>query len=166
MKKYAFYITVSLQALFLIGMASAFYLMDAFGEEIKLQTIPIDPQDPFYGDYLILDYEVERITRSEWDIDEELSYGDPIYLTLEKNANDIYQIKEVNQIKPKNKKNEVVLLAKYEWFDTFDNKYHVDLGLGRYYIEDNTGEMYEESGELLVTIVIAPWGQKKIVTIE
>lgn len=166
MKKYAIYITVSLQALFLIGMASAFYLMDVFGEEIKLQTVPIDPQDPFYGDYLILDYEVESITRREWKIDEELSYGETVYLTLTKGANDMYQIKEVNKNKPNSKENQVVLSAKYEMFDTFDNRYHVNMGLGRYYIEDNTGEMYEDSGELLVTIIVAPWGQKKIVSIE
>ncbi|MFC4403217.1 GDYXXLXY domain-containing protein [Gracilibacillus xinjiangensis] len=166
MKRILFYVIVGLQALFLVGMSVAFYLIDLVGEEAKLKTLPVDPQDPFYGDYLTLRYEAEEIDPVKWKISSEMESGDKVFVTLAENEDGIYQVEEVTAEPPGISSGQVMLTGFYQYYSDFENLYYVDYGLNRYYIEDNTGLEIEQSGELIVTVAIAPWGQKKIVTIE
>ena len=54
-------VVVLLQALFLLTMAGSYHLAHAWGEEIRLKTMPVDPRDLFYGDYVTLGYEISTI---------------------------------------------------------------------------------------------------------
>ncbi|UOQ46897.1 GDYXXLXY domain-containing protein [Gracilibacillus caseinilyticus] len=164
MKRKGVYLLIAAQALFLIGMAGLYYTIDIFGQEIRLQTKPIDPQDPFYGDYVTLSYQAEDINKNKWKLEDEPNYNQPVYVTFAPQEDGVYEVTKVTGDRPNTSDQVVVVKAKYNYDDL--NTYHVDYGLNRYYVEDNTGTEIEEREQLIVTIAIAPWGQKKIVTIE
>ncbi|MGI8314471.1 GDYXXLXY domain-containing protein [Halobacillus mangrovi] len=167
MKRWIFYLIVFLQILFLSLMSISFYVMDAMGETIKLKTAPVDPRDPFYGDYVALSYEVEQIPEEQWAVEKELERGDRVFLLLESNNEGVYELVEASKIWKEAEENQTVLRARYLWHDEMNKTYQVDIGLNRYYVEENTGEYYEERiGESVVEIVIAPWGHKKIASLE
>ncbi|MDL4842874.1 GDYXXLXY domain-containing protein [Aquibacillus rhizosphaerae] len=166
MKRILFYLTIGLQCLFLIGLAVSFYLIDYFGETIKLETLPVDPQDIFYGDYVTLRYQIEEIPDAKWDAEKDPEYGETIYVLLEKGTESNYQVAKASSEKMGTTNEQVIMKAKVDYYDSTTKVHYVDYGLGRYYIEDNTGGKFEQSGQMSVTVAIAPWGQKKIVGIE
>ncbi|MFD1017803.1 GDYXXLXY domain-containing protein [Thalassobacillus hwangdonensis] len=167
MKRIAFYVIVAAQALFLIGMSAAYYAIDAVGESIKLRTEPIDPRDLFYGDYVTLNYEIEQIPIEKWNVEKEASYGDMIHVLLERREDGIYEVVEASNRMYDPGDNQVAVQAKYEWSSEVEKIHRVSYGINRYYVEENTGrELEEQAGEMIVEVAIAPWGQKKIVSID
>lgn len=165
-KRWWFYALVFIQVLFLILMSVSYYAMDFWGKTITLKTDPIDPRDPFYGDYVTLDYEVEQVPEEKWNIKASLNRGEKVFLLLEENEEGIYELKEATTFWPTAQGNQEVLTAKHAWSDPSLNQYQVDIGLDRYYIEEGTGELWEQRQEREVEIVLAPWKQKKIVSLE
>ncbi|MBA2174523.1 GDYXXLXY domain-containing protein [Halobacillus locisalis] len=166
MKRVWFYTIVVLQVAFLLVMAVGYYAMDQFGETVHLRTAPVDPRDPFYGDYVILNYEVETIPASKWIGSEEVERGEKVFLLLEQEK-DLYQLLKASDERIEAKDQQVVMEARMEWHDqTSDGPYSVDLGLGRYYVEENTGGEWEGTDSRIVEVVLAPWGQKKINSIQ
>ncbi|RWZ55185.1 hypothetical protein EQV77_11075 [Halobacillus fulvus] len=165
-KRIWFYILVAFQFLFLVIMSAGYYAMDAFGETIRLETAPVDPRDPFYGDYVTLAYEVEQVPESMWQGEEEVESGQQVFLVVEPNEEGVYELQSASDRKPETEGDEVALEARLNWHDEFGRTYQVDLGLNRYYIEENTGERFESGMDnRIVEIVLAPWGQKKIKSI-
>lgn len=166
MRKIFFYAIVSFQVFFLAGMSIAYYLIDDFGETIKLATVPVDPQDIFYGDYVTLNYEIGQINANRWEGSDQPSRGEKINVLLEADKNGVYQVKKASNKDIDAKNGEVVLTGKFQQKDAAGKIYRLDYGIGRYYVEDNTGEKYEQQGKLVVTLTVAPWGQKKIVSLQ
>lgn len=167
MKKWGFYVVVSLQVLFLVLMSVSYYVMDVFGESIQLETAPVDPRDPFYGDYVTLAYEIESVPGSKWEGKTDIERGDKVFLLLGESDSGIHQLITASDVKMETNKNQILLESKMEWYNEITNVYQVDIGLGRYYIEENSGAALEQGIEnRVVEIILAPWGQKKISSIE
>ncbi|MDC3417235.1 GDYXXLXY domain-containing protein [Aquibacillus salsiterrae] len=166
MKRLLTYFVITLQALFLVGMSLSYYLIDQVGKTIKLETLPVDPQDIFYGDYVTLRYEIEQIDESKWQGDKEPENGDTVYVLVEETDDGTYQVVQGSTDRLEVGAKEVMLKGRYLYRDSYDRVMHVDYGLGRYYIEDGSGKNYEQSGKMIVTVAIAPWGQKKIVSLD
>ncbi|SEB10092.1 Uncharacterized membrane-anchored protein [Thalassobacillus cyri] len=166
MKRFAFYGVVLLQVLFLAGMSVSYYAMDAFGQTIKLETAPVDPRDIFYGDYVILNYEIEMIEEKKWS-GEIPEYGEAVYVLLEESENGLFQVVDASCDKMETKADQVRLKGKYQWHNEGQSVHQVTYGINRYYVEENTGKQYEQQREeMVVEVVVAPWGQKKIVSLE
>ncbi|MFG6116214.1 GDYXXLXY domain-containing protein [Halobacillus sp. MO56] len=166
MKRFAFYGVVLLQVLFLAGMSVSYYAMDAFGQTIKLETAPVDPRDIFYGDYVILNYEIEMIEEEKWS-DEIPEYGETVYVLLEESESGFFQVVEASSDKMEKNADQVRLKGKYQWHNQGQSVHQVTYGINRYYVEENTGEQYEQQrDDMVVEVVVAPWGQKKIVSLE
>ncbi|MBB6453004.1 putative membrane-anchored protein [Salirhabdus euzebyi] len=166
MKKIFFYLAVSLQVLFLLSMSVGYYLIDDVGEIVKLRTAPIDPPDLFYGDYVTLNYEAERIPADRWFVEEKVDYDEKIYVVLTPGPDGIYEVKSASKVKVNTDGDDVVMTAKY-LYEEFDQMHQVDFGIGRYFIEDNTGEQYENGmTEMIVTVAIGPFGLKRILSLE
>ncbi|WP_028782000.1 GDYXXLXY domain-containing protein [Thalassobacillus devorans] len=166
MKRFAFYGVVLLQVLFLTGMSISYYAMDAFGQTIKLETAPVDPRDIFYGDYVILNYEIERIDEEKWSggIPE---YGEAVYILLEESDNGVFQVVTASRDKMETEADQVRMRGKYQWHNEGQSVHQVTYGINRYYVEENTGGKYEQQrDDMVVEVVVAPWGQKKIVSIK
>lgn len=165
-QRWWFYGLVTLQLLFLLLMSASYYAMDSWGQTITLKTTPVDPRDPFYGDFVRLDYAIEQIPEEKWMIEEPLNRGEKVFLLLEENDKEIYELVEASTLWPETEGNQVVLSSKYQWSDPSLQQYQVDIGLGRYYIEENTGTFWERREEREVDIVLAPWKQKKIASLK
>lgn len=66
----------------------------ATGNEIILQTAPIDPRDIFRGDYVHLDYAISKISVNQLEsdiVENGLNNGQKVYISLATDANDVAQ---------------------------------------------------------------------------
>lgn len=99
MNRIFFYVVIGLQVLFLVGMSISFYLMDDFGEVIRLETAQVDPPDIFYGDYVRLQYEQERIEPEYWFGSKDMDRNEKIYVLLIPDDKGIYHVKAASDRK-------------------------------------------------------------------
>ncbi|WP_077623088.1 GDYXXLXY domain-containing protein [Sediminibacillus massiliensis] len=168
MKKILFYSIVILQILFLAGMSGAYYLVEDWGEKVKLRTEPIDPQDVFYGDYVHLRYQAQNIDEEQWEGEQEdISRNTKVYVTLRENSDGFHEVERASVEKLKPADGQVVLTAVYQYYDHYENTHSVDYGISRYFVEDNTGQEIESSRqEMFATVSASPWGQKRILSLE
>ncbi|WP_173916979.1 GDYXXLXY domain-containing protein [Halobacillus sp. Marseille-Q1614] len=166
MKRWIFYLIIGLQALFLIGMSVSYYAMDQFSETILLETEPVDPRDPFYGDYVALHYSIEQVPEEKWKSKKQPERGDIVYLLIEEKKGGLYELVSASDQKLSPNENQEELQAKFDWHLEQEGIYQVNVGLDRYFVEEGTGQAIERQSEQVVKILVAPWGQKKIVSVE
>lgn len=161
-RKLLLIVLVVLQFIFLCGLAASYYAIDVFGEEIILETAPIDPRDIFYGDYVILNYEISRISQHQITGDANEARGADIYAVLQPSQDGVYELKQAYlDHKPEAAPGEVILKGRVDY--PFFNGVHVKYGLERYYVPEGTGKEIEEAREgMKVKISVAPWGKAKI----
>lgn len=57
---------VLLQALVLAGVAVSYYAVGWFGQDVRVRTVPVDPRDLLYGDYVTLSYDISQLDPSLW----------------------------------------------------------------------------------------------------
>lgn len=157
-----FILIVVLQVLFLFGLAGSYYAIDVYGKEIVLETAPVDPRDIFYGDYVILNYEISRIQQSDIaGTDVQAEKGDKLFVVMRPQGG-VYEFKQAYlEEKPEISSDEVVLEGIVDY--TYNNEIRVKYGLERYYVPEGTGRAIEEVREgLKVKVNVAPWGKAKI----
>lgn len=161
-KKWTFMAVVFLQVLFLCGLAASYYAIDVYGEEIVLETAPIDPRDIFYGDYVILNYEISTMARDQVEGNWEDAKGSIIYVVLQPQADGVYALKQAYlNDKPEQSQNEIVLRGKVAY--VYGDELRVNYGLERYYVPEGTGKEIEEQREgMKVKVQVAPWGNAKV----
>lgn len=70
------------QSLFLAAMIRDRVSLLRSDDVVTLQTEPIDPRDLFRGDYVILNYDVSRLSLGRLDGDTDFESGDAIYVEL------------------------------------------------------------------------------------
>jgi uncharacterized membrane-anchored protein len=164
-----FLLSLCIPIIVLLSMTFKPLLAISAGEEIKLQTVPYDPRDLFYGDYVDLQFEVERVELNLLDEDlrkkfnqennEYIRYSGKenkinVFITLKENSEGIHQAVKVSKNKPQGKTYIKGVLYPYS---SFDNKLEVNIPIERYYVEENTGKKLEEQarqGELLATLKV------------
>ncbi|MCP3032013.1 GDYXXLXY domain-containing protein [Halobacillus sp. A1] len=166
MNRWLFYTAVALQVIFLMGMGGSYYAMDRFGDTIVLETEPLDPRDPFYGDYVTVRYSIEDIPVEMWEDKKEPARGDTVFITVEEQGSGYYELVKASPQSERAKAGQVELKAKFEWHNQQTDTYQVNIGLDRYFIEEGTGNTIEQAGDATAEIVVAPWGQKKIISLE
>ncbi|MCM3717528.1 GDYXXLXY domain-containing protein [Fictibacillus phosphorivorans] len=165
-RKKGWIIAASLQVLFLLFIAGSYYSIDYVGKEIKIKTVPVDPRDILYGDYVTLSFDISTVPVSKWKGDREsLNSGQQtVFVVLEENKEGYYDVISVHPDKPDVDDQQVTLKGKAErfWGNTTD-QIQIHYGLERYYVEENTGKALEQqASDMAVTIKIAPWGAQKI----
>src|SRR3954452_7436370 len=100
-------IVFAIPILILIGLVIPPTLTSINGEEIRLQTKPVDPTDLFRGSYVALSYDIETALPSQLadslkaDIKNKAE-GEyiSVYVLLAKGNNGIYTLKKVTQKRP------------------------------------------------------------------
>ncbi|PLS18129.1 hypothetical protein CVD28_07475 [Bacillus sp. M6-12] len=131
------------------------------GADITLATIPVDPRDLFYGDYVILDLEIERVDADLLEKDlrqkvEENKFTEipSVYVSLEKKKNGIYQAANVSQQKPDGIYMKGKMSPYIEKWDESQNPFvMIEYGIDRFYVEEGTGlelEKQASKGKVLV----------------
>ncbi|MFC4075994.1 GDYXXLXY domain-containing protein [Salinithrix halophila] len=157
---------VVIQVLILAGITASWYAIDIWGKEIQLKTVPIDPRDLLYGDYVALDYEVSDVPASLWKGEPNEWKGSPtsVYVRLTLKG-ERWTVRTVSEDQPESTGGDVVLRAKAS--DTYSGTIHLDYGLERYYVPEGAGRTLEQTRKpLLVTVKTSPWGQAKIVSLK
>jgi len=139
------------------------------GKQITLATIPVDPRDLFYGDYVILDLEIEEIDISLLEASmkkklEQSAYDQnlTVYVSLKKEDNGIYQAVSVSEDKPdglfvKGKMSPYIIDNSWDEESVSKQTVSIEYGINRFYVEEGTGLELEDSaskGQVLVSIKI------------
>lgn len=148
-----------IQVLFLAGIAGSHYSTLWYGKEIRLQTVPIDPRDLLYGDYVQLNYDINRIPLSYWqETGDKPKSGERVFVVLQENkTNGTYKAKAALSHKPSLTDGEVLLKGRIEYVD--DESIRITYGIEQYYVPENTGkELEQQVGKLVVKVKVAAWG--------
>jgi uncharacterized membrane-anchored protein len=156
---------ILLQLLFLGGIAGSYYAVGWLGQEIKLKTVPVDPRDLLYGDYVTLGYEISQLSPAMWKGAGELPEpGDRVYVLLKPN-NGLYEAAGIYGGKPAAAPGEAVLRGRVD--SSWDEQIRIAYGLEQYYVPEGTGkELEEQAKDMIVTVKVASWGQAKITGLE
>ena len=123
--KYIAVAILPLLAMFYTQIANSVIL--AFGEQVLLATIPVDPRDILRGDYVTLNYEISFI-------DEAMLTGVPdreIFVTLQKDEIGIGTVKSVSAARPPD--------GLYLRGVIRDRRGGIAYGIGVYYVPEGTG---------------------------
>jgi uncharacterized membrane-anchored protein len=136
-----------------------------YGETVRLQTVPVDPSDLFYGDYVDLDFEAENIPinvvekslRKKLEDNTTGSYPQDslkVYIHLAySNETDTHKATNVSQKKPRSGTYIKGILDPY----IYEGKVRVSIPIEKYYLEDDTGSKLEDKarkGQLVATIKV------------
>lgn len=100
------------------------------GKAYKFKTEPIDPNDPFRGKYITLDY---AISSYETEIEDWNPYEE-VYIVIDTDSLGFARIDTVNKEKPKTDKDYIkgVVRFYYEYTNTLDIRFEFD----RFYMEE------------------------------
>lgn len=136
-----------IQSLFVLLLAMSFYATSWFGDQLVLRAEPYDPFDPFYGEYVLLQYPDLRPSST-------LDSGE-VYFTL-KEGSDGYAVLDRIENEP--------------FFGAVRGTYYGELvkapQLDQYYVEQGTGPDLEKAKELALTLDVSPWGTIRPVYLE
>ncbi|WML42837.1 GDYXXLXY domain-containing protein [Neobacillus sp. PS3-40] len=129
--------------LILLGMCVTPLYTIMNGDDILLQTRPIDPSDPFSGDYVSLQYEAEQVPQEmvETKILKDNQYGTKVYVLLKK-KNGVHTPIKVTLEKPKKG---IYLKGVLNYIDDREKLVYLQYSLDKYYVEDNTGTKWENA---------------------
>ncbi len=158
MKRFALYIIIAVQIILLLSIVGKYQYMAATGMPITLKTSPIDPVDPFYGEYVTLHYEVNEIDRAK--IKDPLTLedqGETVYVLLERQKHPWYDAAAVYRERPAAGANQAVLRGKLQYID--QDLFHIDYGWERYYVPENTGREIEQQQNLLADLRVMKNGE-------
>ncbi|WP_226669812.1 GDYXXLXY domain-containing protein [Metabacillus litoralis] len=164
-----FWISLLIPLLVLISMLIKPVSTMVKGEEITLATIPVDPRDLFYGDYVTLDLEIEEIDVSliEPSIKRKLDQYEyqrkqTVFVSLREGEEGIFEAVSVGEEKPNGlyiKGKMSPFIQDNSWNEEAETKKSVfiDYGIERYYVEEGTGlelENQANQGQVLVSVKI------------
>lgn len=162
-----FIIVTLIPVIILLGMTIQPLLALFWGQEILLETEPIDPRDIFRGDYVRLNYKINQIEVSKGDqdllqkIDSSESYqklrNKTIYVAIKK-VGDYYSVDFVSLSKPKN---QLFITGKYRYnqigLRDREDFMNVDYSLDRFFVPENTGRDLENlarKGQLVAKVKV------------
>lgn len=164
-----------LSTIFLLGMIGNEQVRRTMGEEIVLRTRPVDPRDLMRGDYVALEYEVERVRVADlptavdskgWRKDDDL------FLALRKDEFGEWRAYSLTREKPTRQDGETILRATYVRAEGFGDAQKtptevlLDIGADRYF-SDKKGakaleDMAREQGPLDVILSVGADGRAVI----
>lgn len=164
-KNKLFLISLLLPIIFLLSMTIKPLITINYGETVRLQTVPYDPSDLFYGDYVDLDFEAENIPINRVEkslrkkLEDNTSGSFPqdrlkafIQLTFNKES-ETHKVINITQTKPKSGIYIKTTLEPY----IDEGKVRASIPIEKYYLEDDTGKILEDKarkGQLVATIKV------------
>lgn len=136
-----------------------------YGDTVKLQTVPYDPRDLFYGDYVDLEFEAENIPINIVEkslrktLEDNTSGSSPrdnfkVYLILEQdNRTGVHDVTNVIANKPKSGTYIKGIITPY----IYEGKVTVSIPIEKYFIAEYTGKKLEDAsikGQLVATLKV------------
>lgn len=166
MKRILFYTVIIIQIGVVALLGFQYTMIDKFGVPIKLELE--DDSYEYYEDYqgnIHLSYKINMIPSSKWEVDKTAVYNERVYVLLEADENEVYHVVKATSEKIYADDNQIVVLAKNDSNSYFSGMQSVTYGFelikGSDLIEGTNA-----SKNRVATILIAPWGQNKVVEIK
>lgn len=163
----AFWIVVLVQVVALLGFAGVREFTLRTGQEIVLQTVPVDPRDLFRGDYVVLSYEISRVSGCCF------SAGDTAYVSLAPKG-EVWQAVEASRRRPSGNalflRGRVLQVAQVQPRPgppgsgrPSGPEIEVEYGIESYFVPEGTGRDIEESirqagGKAKVRVIVDGFG--------
>lgn len=122
----------------------------ATGEEVVLQTVPVDPRDLFRGDYANLRYTISTLRGYAGFV-----VGDRIYVGLTKQG-DIWNVRSVSNSPPDG------LYIKGTVTETWQGGLDVEYGIESYFVPEGTGHIIERARDVKVRVAVDSSGNAVI----
>jgi len=109
------------------------------GTVYKFKTRPVDPNDPFRGKYINLQYDINTLKTDDtlWQRKEE---G---YVYLIKDADGFAEATSISREKPD--LNEDYVIAEISWYNKNTKEVGINLPFNRYYMEESKADAAEEA---------------------
>jgi len=150
-KRIGFIVTLTFPLLLLIGLTVKPLWTLTFGDDVALLTVPVDPRDLLYGDYVTLRYAIEEVPKNEISdailkkIDEQSNFNElTVYGRLIQQG-DVYVLDNLSDKKPTGSVYLTGKLSIYDYQNVDDvNVHSVNFGLDRYFVVKNTGKELED----------------------
>ncbi len=158
-----FYALLFVQLCIVSAVALSNHATVWWGKKIDIQTIPVDPRDILYGDFVILRYAMNTFDATRWKSSDPPfpPHTDPVYTVLSPEGA-YYVPAGFYAQRPKAKPHEVILrgtIAK-------NDRQLIQYGIERYYVPEGTGLWLEQqAGALVATVAVAPWGQIRLLAV-
>jgi len=125
----AFIFTVLVQLSIPLKMIWDSEITEKEGAEFKFKTVPIDPNDPFRGKYIILDYAVSSYATNDTTFENE----EQVYIVLKKDAKGFAQAASVLHEEPQDETNYVIA----EVTHSYGGKVNFEFPFDRFYMNEN-----------------------------
>lgn len=109
------------------------------GTPFKFKTAPIDPNDPFRGKYIVLNFDVSEVrvaSKKDWNI------GDRIYLELDRDSLGYARVKKTWKEAPSGSSDYVAAKVSSLWSE--NNEVNVELPFERFYMEESKAYKAEQ----------------------
>jgi len=157
------YLAVLIPIIILLGMTVLPMMTYFFGEEILLETQPVDPRDIFRGDYVSLRFVINQVDRDLfpkelWDKDTYQKYRHKALYAILKKEGDYYTVERISFEEPNHP---FYLDAKVKLYTSLHDYYReevfVEYPIDRYFVPENTGKDLEElsrKGQLAARIKV------------
>ncbi|MFL0804312.1 MAG: GDYXXLXY domain-containing protein [Agarilytica sp.] len=120
----------------------------AYGDTVYLRSAPIDPRDPFRGDFVRLEYGINRIFKTQYQGAvpfSDLKRGASVFAVLEPMHDDVYVPMHYTDTKPESGlfiKGRVTSRHRYRWAD---RKYiDAKFGIEQYFVQQGKGKDMEK----------------------
>lgn len=166
-RRILFYVLLAVQIGVISILSWQYFLIDHYGETIKLVTDRENYLSYQSGDFqgdIFLTYEINTIDHQLWEVDEEPAYHDLIYVLLEEDDAGIFHVQKASTEGLQKADNQIVLMSKYQ-YPLFDYKQHqVQYGFEKL-VDQELHKDLSSHVPMVVTIKIAPWKQMKVVGI-
>lgn len=147
--KIAFVVIVAAQVLLLLGFIADREYTLRTGDEVVLDTVPIDPRSLLQGDFVILDYVIAGLPS-----DSQAPVGTTMYVSL-READEVWEAGDYSLSKPSD--SDAVFIK-----GTVDRPGHLDFGIGTYFIPEGSGSVIERSRDVKVVVSVDGGGRAVI----
>ena len=109
------------------------------GQEVLLKTLPVDPRDPFRGDYVVLRYDIGRIDLSKIPGAPLFNANDAIYAEIEKGSDGYGKLVSLSKTAPTGK-----LFIKGVVKYANSSNIQAEYGIESYFVPANKGYAIEQ----------------------
>jgi len=109
------------------------------GTVYKFKTRPVDPNDPFKGKYINLNYQIDTFET----LDTLWQRHDEVYVYLTVDSLGFAKIKNISRDVILNSKNDYIK-AKVYWYSKVDHKLSMSFPFNRYYMEESKADNAEK----------------------
>ena len=145
-----FIIAISVQLLVILGIIIFKFSILSGGTEVILKIAPVDPRDPFRGDYVTFQYEISNV--SYYGRGNAIRNGDTVYVTL-RPAGKYWVSTNVSKTKPASE-NSVIIKGKVirggeasSNSSSYTRELIISYGIEEYFVPEGAGRNFSFWGK-------------------